>query len=68
MAFFLTNDQKKNALFHLTHCQEWLDAMKKECEKEPTSTVYLKEKIRQVRHPLDAIEYMIELTEKEEQQ
>ena len=66
MAYFLTTDEKQKALFHLRNAEDWFAAMKKECEKEPTSTVYLREKARQVVYALDAVNYICDLAEKKE--
>lgn len=66
MAFFLTNDQKKQALFHMMNAEDWFEAMKRECKKEPTSTIYLKEKARQIRYALDTVCNICELAERQE--
>lgn len=66
MRFFLSDDEKKKALFHLMNAEDWFDAMKRECKKEPTSTIYLKEKACQVRYALDTVSYICELAERQE--
>lgn len=66
MRFFLSDDEKKKALFHLTNAEDWFEAMKRECKKEPTSTIYLEEKARQVRYAMNAVTNICELAERQE--
>ena len=66
MAFFLNETEKKNALFHAENCVTWVEAIKKECQKEPTSSCYILEKIEQAMRPLEAIRYICELAQKED--
>ena len=64
--WFLNETEKKNALSHATNCTTWVEAIKKECLQEPTSTCYILEKVEQAMRPLEAIRYICELAQKED--
>lgn len=65
MAYFLTDEEKNNALFHIGVASRWLEAMKKECEQNVTSTAYLKEKARMVKYAVEAVECSLEIVDKQ---
>ena len=66
MRFFLSDDEKKKALFHLMNAEDGFEAMKIECKKEPTSTIYLQEQSRQIRYAMDTVCNICELAERQE--